>query len=149
MHLLNPGCLLRLPDRVDYARMTTRRDDDESAVLHVIDGGVLALERVSDQITRLRFDLRRSEMACGACGVHRSNDEPSGGRRLLEVRDPGDLAGDESVPSDRDWLLREHNLEAARLEGSALKCAVVDGTCRSNNDAMTEGVLAARIEGEA
>src|SRR5213076_849122 len=108
-----------------------------------------SLEGVSDHIARPRFDLRRSEMARGAGGVHRSGDEPSSGRRLLEVGDPRDLACDEGVARHHCRLLREHDLEAARLQGRTIERAVVDGACRSDDDAMTEGVLAARIERDA
>src|SRR5438445_10969259 len=88
-------------------------------------------------------------MARGACGVHRSGDEPSGGRRLLEVGDPRDLAGDERVARHHRRLLREHDLEAARLQGGAIECAVVDGARRADADAMTEGGLTARIARDA
>jgi len=51
---------LRVTDGVDHARVTARRDDDEAAVLHVIDGGMLALEGISDELARLRLDARRT-----------------------------------------------------------------------------------------
>src|SRR5439155_21038484 len=60
-----------------------------------------------------------------------------------------DLAGDERVARHHRRLLREHDLEAARLQGGAIECAVVDGARRGDDDAMTEGVLTARIERDA
>src|SRR5438128_3358240 len=149
VNLLDSGHLLRVTDRVDHARVAARRDDDEAAVLHVIDGGMLALEGISDELARLRLDARRTEVARGACGIHWPGHEPRGGRRLLEIGDPSDLAGDEGVAGDRGRLLREHDLEAARLQGGTIERAVVYGSRRGDNDAMTEGVLAASIERDA
>src|SRR5205823_14518360 len=106
-------------------------------------------EAVSDEIARLGFDLRRSGMARAARRVHRSGDEPSDGGRLLEVGDPRDLAGDEGVARHHGRLRREHDLEAARLQTRAIERAVVDGAGRGDDNAMAEGILAARIEREA
>lgn len=48
--------------------------------------------------------------------MHRPSDQPRHRGRVLEVGEPGDLAGGEAVANDDRRLLGEHNLKATRLE---------------------------------
>src|SRR3989449_11165130 len=84
-----------------------------------------------------------------ARGAHRPRLEAGGRWRPLEIGEPRDLARGQGVPGDDRRVLREDHPEPLRLQRSAVELAPVHRADRGDDDAMAEGVLAARMEREA
>ena len=144
--LLDARDLLHLPDGVDDPGMATGGDDDEPAVLHEEGGRVLTLEVVGHQVTGPGLHLHHAEVGRRARRVDIPRSQPGRRGGLLEVGQPRDLPRRERLPGDHRGLAGEVDLQALGLERRAVELALVDGRGGRHDDAMAEGVLAARVD---